>query len=378
MAFVIASTIYRWVVTYGIVLFLYTVLKPYRLQSVGIALAVASVGTMFYQMGHSVYQVLKMPRDEPIDRRQRTLTLFVATAVVAGVFLIPVPWYIEAPLTLQPAGVQHIYPLVPGELLGAHVREGDRVTAGAPVATLRNIDLEARVREMASNRDVQAPEIALHRQLGHRDEALLATRRQASLAELAAAASLETEKLSVTAPIGGTIIAPARQPRPKLSQTETRLGTWFGTPLDPGNQGAWLSERTHLCSIAPGDEFEAVLLIDQADRGEIEGGGTVRLMIESLPDLVLTGRVETVADRPVEFAPPALSSKHGGTLATTTDSAGRERLGSLAYQATVPIEGIDPARLRSGMRGSARVLITRRTLAEGRWRGIRHTFRCRL
>jgi putative peptide zinc metalloprotease protein len=60
-----------------------------------------------------------------------------------------------------------------------------------------------------------------------------------------------------------------------------------------------------------------------------------------------------------------------------TDKEGRERLTSIAYQATVVLD-TDLHLLKSGMRGRARFLVAKRSLGDWAWRYIRQTLNFRI
>ncbi len=132
-----------------------------------------------------------------------------------------------------------------------------------------------------------------------------------------------------------------------------------------------------MCSIAPGDRFQAVLLIDQADRADVSEGTTVRMKLEHRPDLLVAGAIAEISHRHLEHIPPALSNKYGGLLPTVTDPRGREKLSGIVYRATVPLE-MEPDLLRTGMRGKARLLVARRSVGDWIWRWVRTTFKFRL
>ena len=103
----------------------------------------------------------------------------------------------------------------------------------------------------------------------------------------------------------------------------------------------------------------------------------IRLKLDHLPHQVYYGKVAAISSLPVEFAPPALSNKSGGDLATVTDDQGREKLESIAYQATVILDQ-DTHLLKSGLRGRAKFLIARRSAWDWTWRYLRRTFHFRL
>ncbi|MFV0443540.1 MAG: hypothetical protein ACK5Q5_08210 [Planctomycetaceae bacterium] len=376
--FVIASTIYRWVVLASITLFLYTVLKPYRLQEIGITMAVISIGAIFVQLGRTLYQLLSMPRSEPLSKPKIAVTLAGLVLLLGGLLFVPFPWYLDAPFTIEPVGVHHVYNLVSGQLKSIRVEPGQNVTAGDTLIDMQNLDLEQHVRELEAEVQSQQLEAPMYRRLGARDEQVVAEQRQAALQNQVREASEELNKLAIIAPVAGKVIAPPRIPVPKVSQTELQLPRWNGTPLDPRNVGTYFDERTHVCSIAPEQQFEAIMLIDQADRSEADIGRPVRLKIELLPNLVLDGQITRIADRHREIAPPSLSNKYGGPLATVSDATGEEKLTNHVYEATVKLTDIDPALLRTGLRGEARMLIGHRSLGEWLWRYLRSTFKFRL
>ena len=138
-----------------------------------------------------------------------------------------------------------------------------------------------------------------------------------------------------------------------------------------------LEPRVHILSIAPDDRYQAVLVVDQADRNDIRVGGEVRIKLDDLPDKVFKGTVAEIGERHLELAPQPLTNKAGGDLPTVTDKEGRERLTSIAYQATVLLDE-DAKLLKSGMRGRARFLVAKRSLGDWAWRYIRQTLNFRI
>ena len=372
--YAIASTVYRWIVLFGITLFLYTVLKPYQLQSLGIALAVVSLGATLFGLVRSVVQILKTPRSEPMSRKKLAVTLTVSMALLAGVLLIPVPWHIQAPFYLEPEDVRPVYTNVAGFLADGRPA-GATVAAGDVIAVLDNPELDERVRQLANAEHVQ---FTLTRALeGDPDRQRLSQQHLLSIREQRADAEQQQAQLRIKAVAAGTLVEPPRIPEPTLAESREQLSLWAGVPLLARNLGAFLEKPTHLCSIAPTENFQAVLLVDQQDRNDLAVGQVVRLKIEHLPDAVFDGTITEFSQEQEEFAPAALSNKYGGPLPTVTDPLGREQLTGVVYKATVQFE-IEPELLRTGMRGEARVLVDRRTVGGWVWRWIRATIRFRL
>jgi len=375
--YAIASAIYRWVVLFGITVFLYTVLKPYRLQSVGIMLAVGSVGAIFISMGINLYQLFSVPRNDPIDKVKVTITLLLVSALTFGILMVPVPWYEEAAFYVEPVGVHHVYTAVPGFLEEIAVRPGDTVQSGQLLARLYTPDLIDKRDELLEQLAAQEVEPKMYRELKEPDQQRLAEQRLSTIQEQLKDVEDRLRHIEVASPIAGRIIEPSRAKRATIEVMKERLPGWHGTPLNPANLNAFLDERTHICSVAPSGEFNAVVLVKQGDRLDIEVGDPIRLKLDEFPGQVFNGKVREFSDRYLQFAPPALSNKFGGPLATVTDPQGREKLTDLVYQAMVDFDA-QPELLKTGMRGNARIIVAERTLFGWIWRWFRQTFHFRL
>ena len=103
----------------------------------------------------------------------------------------------------------------------------------------------------------------------------------------------------------------------------------------------------------------------------------VEIKFEHLPNRIYTGTIDVIARGQSNFSPEALSNKLGGALPTVTDAQGRERLTSIAYQATVHLT-TDVHLIKPGMRGRARWSVGRRSTGEWIWRYVTRTFHFRL
>ncbi len=378
ITYAIASSLYRWFVLMGITIFLYTVLKPYRLQSIGIMLATVSMSAVFISLGMSVVKIIRMPRTEPMSRVKIAVTLTVLGMFVSAGVLIPFPWFTKAAFVIEPQGVHHVYTQIPGTLDDIRVQPGSVVEKGDVLAVLSSPELDDRLRRLTDQ--LRAAEIMpeIFHKVGDAANQVQALKEVIRLKRERDEAQQQAEHLVIRSPAAGVIVEPPGVAEPTLQSLEERLPTWHGTPLELRNKGAVLEERTHLCSIAPVESFRAVLLIDQSDREDVIVGRDVRLKLDEMPSVKLTGQVAQISDRHREFAPRALSNKYGGSLPTVADSQGRERLaGTIVYQAIVEVDQ-DPQLLKSGMRGQARFIIAERSAAQWIWRLLRHTFHFRL
>ncbi len=378
ITFAIAAGLYRWFIVAVIVVFLYTVLKPYGLQSIGVFLAVTSVVAIVGNMGYNLYQIISAPRIDPMSRPKIAITVLVVLSLIAAALLIPLPLPRSATFIVEPHKVQHVYTAVPGFLEEVFVQPGEHVEQGQLLVRLSNPEKEDRYRELLAEKKVQEQRVQTFLALDDPAQRALAEQKVEDLEKQIAEYERQLAELEIRAPIAGTVVEPPRQREATLEQLETRLSSWDGTPLDRKNIGCYLQERTHLLSIAPDDRFQAILLIDQGDRNDVEVGKTrMRLKFEHLPDRVYEGTLEDISKRHLEFVPELLSAKLGGEVPTVTDSEGRERLLSIAYQATVLIDEDVPL-LRTGLRGKARFWGRPRSLGLWAWRYLKRTFKFRL
>jgi len=375
--FAIAAAIYRWVIVFGITLFLYRWLKPYGLQSIGIFLAVCSLAAVVGNVFYSVYRIVSAPRSDPLDMRKLTITISAVVVLLAAALLVPLPLHEEMVFMVEPLDVAHVYAITPGPVAEVHVHLGDHVAKGNLLVKLVNQETEQKRRNLAMQRDAQQQEVNLERALADSPQERIARTVLAGIETQLADYDRQLAQLELRAPCDGYVVSAPRVPEPTLPEQSRQLSRWYGNPLDPENLGCQLTERTHVLSIAPHKEFNAVLYIDQADRKDLRLGQTVQIQLEHIADRTYTGKIDHISDRESEIAPEVLSSKAGGELATTADQKGHERLTNSAYQGTVRLDD-DADLLRSGMRGRARLTVERRSAVGWIWRYFRRTFHFRM
>src|SRR3990172_9484133 len=264
--FTIASAVYRWVVLFGITLFLYTVLKPYRLQSIGIALAVASIGGIVVNLVMTVYRIITAPRSEPLDYRKVTITAGAAGILILAALFFPLPLHVVSNFQIDPHDVKHVYTTTPGRLTEILVAPGAHVKQGQILARLTNYEKEDKKLSLEIELRVQDNEVRLYSALAETAQEKAALAKKNGLDKQLADFDQQLSHLTIVAPCDGTVVAPPRTPEPKLDESQTRLNRWHGTPLERRNVGCVLEERTHLLSIAPNAEGAAGLLADQGAR----------------------------------------------------------------------------------------------------------------
>ena len=146
--YAVASYIYKWVVTFGIIWFFTSFLKPYKLEVVGQMLAVASLASMLgwplYRLGKNLYKRGRLP---DMKRWRVVTTGLVLTALVLFLALVPLPLNKVRGKGLvepQPDASIKVYVRYPGVLEKLNVHTGQHVEQGEELAVFRNIELEQR------------------------------------------------------------------------------------------------------------------------------------------------------------------------------------------------------------------------------------------
>ena len=380
--YTVAAAVYRWFITFSILWFLYQVFKPYRLEVMGQIIAGMALYSLLFQPVYKMAKFFYIPgRIDKVKKPRMFATLGVIAAVAAFIGLVPFPFDVMCTLEVEPYEPEPVYVVVPGTLGKVHVKPGDVVDAGQPLAELKNLDLDTTIADLSGQRDVFAAQLKNLWQLSYSDPTVnCADPAGQGIAgvcrEPVGAASCSTSsKLTLVSNKPGVVMRPPEQP--KRPDSDGQLPTWSGTPLKPENTGCTLTESTLFCQVGDPQVMKATLVVDQADIEFVRAGQNVRIQLDELPGERLRGQIESMAFDPLKVSPKQLSNKAGGELATKTDESGVERPMSTSYQANVRLDDVEGI-LRPGLRGRAKIEAGYRTIAQRAWRYLTQTFHFRL
>ncbi len=377
----VASVIYRWVVVLSILWFLNKVFEPYGLQTLGQLIAGAALFGLVVVPLWQLFKFFRVPgRIDKVKSIRLCVSLGIVTALVAGVFFVPLPYYVECSLHVQPRGATAVYVDVPGTVQAIHARPHATVGAGQQLVSLENVDVELEIVRLEGQRLEQLARFASLQQRAFEDES--AGRELAQVEEALATIeqqllrrNRDRQRLDITAPVSGTVIPPPHIPRD--DQDETILPTWHGTPLEIKNVGAFFEDGVLVCHVGDPRQLEAILAVDQADIEFVCEGQSVELFLDQFPARAFSSRVEQISRIDMQAAPRALSSKAGGHLATTTNRSGHERPLDTTYEASVSIDDTT-GRILVGATGHAKIQAGYQTLGNRLWRYLCRTFRFEL
>jgi putative peptide zinc metalloprotease protein len=360
VTYAIASYLYRWVVTYSILIFLYHFLKPHGLGSISAMLAIGSLVPLIVMPLYQMFKFVKQPgRMRKVKKARAAAYLAAFIVFVAAILMIPTPLQIRGALVLAPEAPDPVYPEVPGQIMKYYVRDGDMVKAGQPIADLSNKDKQR-------ERDGLQTEISVYRA----KHDMLATRldpvsRNEAKVYGSFADDLEPPLEKITEQIGKlTLRAPRDGMVIGLPHPET-----IGTYLKPG-------EGKPVCEIADPKRLKAVMLLDQGDVDLVKDAKQPKAWVKvyGTGERLIISRVEQVARRNLEDLPPELSNQAGGEIAAKPNQhTGEIEPLSAVYEVSILVDNSDLS-LQPGLRGAARIDAGHASFGWWLWRLLAKTF----
>ncbi len=253
ITYAIASWCYRWMVTFGILLFLYTFLKPYKLGAISAMMATGIVFMMFVVPLYKMVKFIFTPgRFEMIKKLRATISGVIAVAVLVAFLLIPVPKRVTTVLTVQPRDAEPVFVKAGGTLAKIHVQPGQAVRRGDVLAELVNPDyrLELNAQKRLVTNQYYAENIYAVLGPEFRGQMVRAKELWGDAKIQVANREEQIADLVVRAPVDGTVFPPEVVPEQPLREKYEVLPQWHGGPLDqaefgnlPGAGGCFMYDR---------------------------------------------------------------------------------------------------------------------------------------
>ncbi|HEY7309098.1 MAG TPA: biotin/lipoyl-binding protein [Gemmataceae bacterium] len=172
VVYAVGSYIYRWVVTFAILWFLYSFLRPYKLEVLSQMLALGAASSMagwpLFRLGKSIYRRGRLP---DMKKWRVLASTAVLTALILFACLVPVPVSRirgNALIQADPSAEGKVYVQHDGILKKLYVRPGDTVTAGQELAEFSDVELDAELHKFQNDRNhaenqIKALEAALRK-----------------------------------------------------------------------------------------------------------------------------------------------------------------------------------------------------------------------
>ena len=307
VTYAIASYLYRWVVTFSILFFLYRFLKPYKLGSIS---AMMAIGSLVPLAGMPVYQMIKFVRTPGRMRKvkkARTAIFFAVVGVtLAMILLIPTPLRVQGSLLLTAEKPAQIYAEVPGRLLELKVRDGESVKKDQVLAVLSNPEKQRELLQLQEQHDVNFMKAKFFGASSNPDSRARSREHDQMAKDLEPAIEKVADqvvKLRLVAPRDGIALG--------VPQKET-----IGQYLKPGKP---------FCEVGDPHVVEAHMILDQSDIDLVRLNRKAWIKIYGDSETTFRSRVSEVAKRNREDIPPELSNTAGGEIATKQDQKTRSR-----------------------------------------------------
>lgn len=379
--YAIAAYAYTWFLMAVILWFLYRFLVPYQLGSLGQLLALLTFGNM---IGVPIYLGLKHVRSNGVKMQiahklRPILTASLAVLLLVGVFVVPLPFRVQAVLTVEPKSVSTVFTQMGGRIVKIFVKPGESIEAGSPLIELVNDELQLEIAELQSQVQIMRAKLNTYAALErHADERLTLARVKQFEQDLASR-ERQAAQLIMRSPRAGVVIPPAlKHDKGNMADEQQPVASWSGTPLDPENIGMLLPQGSAVCSIGNPREPEAVLIIDQDLIEFVREQQPVRVKLEVLPSATLTGSISEIGVREVSSLPEQLGNKAGSELLIARMSNGELKPLKTYFQVRVPLgeafhqlpDWNPESGVITGSRGRARIFCGYRT----GWQRLRHWF----
>ncbi len=381
--YTVAASIYKWMVLFGILFFLYKVLEPYDLKVLSQMLAIFSLTTLVVMPLYKVAKFFYVPgRLHKVKRKNVNITLGVLGAVAAFVLFVPLPFRVISPLELKPRDAEPVYVQVPGVLEEISVQPGAQVQKDDKLGQMRSIELDTKINELRGNIAVDRVRAEVLRgeraRFGNETAVMSLVPLEKSLEasqEQLRQRLIDRQRLTMVAPKSGTVLpAPFIPARP--DKGDEQLPTWSGTPLEKENLGASLEPPTVYCQIGDPHKWEVNIVIDQDNVEFVREGQHVEIQFDALPGKTFESEIIEIGPE-MEYTSRQLSSKGGGELMSQQDAGGAERPINTCYQARAAIDDASGT-LIQGLRGTAKVAADWQPLGKRVWRWVMRTFNFKL
>jgi putative peptide zinc metalloprotease protein len=381
--YAVASSLYGWIVTASIFLFVWNVFKPYRLEVLGQIMAAGALWGLVIRPLMSMIKFLRVPgRRDEVKAINVTVSGLVAATVLAAIALVPLPQRVWCAAELRPRAEETVYVTVAGRLESLAVKPGAVVRKGEELARLSSVDLDLEIADLegkAAQSRARLSSLERERftdpaaglEIGTVEESLK------SVEEQLVKKRKDREELVLVAPRDGVVLPPLGLPPSKEAAAAGKLPAWSGNALSDRNLGATFTEGTILCMVGDADRLESVMVVDQSEVEFLDRGQKVDLKLDAFPWRTFTGTVDELAETHIEAGSERLSVKAGGQVPTKTDESGREMPISTSYEAMMAVDDPD-AVLTPGMRGTARIQVGSRTVGQWLLRLLWQTFNFRM
>jgi putative peptide zinc metalloprotease protein len=388
VAYAIVSYIYRWVVTYSILYWMSSFLKPYKLEIVSQMLAVGALGSMLgwpmYRMGKNLNKRGRLP---DMKAPRVTMTAIAVAILILFFFLVPLPVSRvrqTALIQVHPDAQVQVFaprdlPTTGGAILKQlYVRDGDTVSEGQILAEFTSRELDAQLsgartqvlssrteldqyqKQYSDARDAQARE-KINVSITRAESELKGAQTEVESLEA------KQEKLTLKAPRDGVVMNPPQIDDIGKLWDEQAQNQAFCSVGDAHALRVWMP-------VSPSDYnlLQEDLMKSKKNGKEL----TVTLRVQGRAEKLWHGKLVTpLSPQEATKLPPQLSSKFGGPIAIKPGGEQNQQYVPQSQQYLVFVDIIDPDNaIAPGTLAQAKINCQYRTCAWWVWRTVSNTF----
>jgi putative peptide zinc metalloprotease protein len=326
VSYAIVSWLYRWIVTFSILLMLKRFLIPYKLEVVSDFMAIFAAGSLagwpLFRLGKNIYKRGRLPDMKPL---RVAVSASVVGAVLLFFLLVPLPVSRvrqQALIQIDPLSSHKVYVTVPGTLDELRVHEGQHVRKGQVLAVLSSRDIEAQLLEAQTQAQIRKDQVegAIPVQLRNVQDRAEKDRVASELTKLKGEKDMYEDQVKVL-----------QRMKDALTLVAPMDGIVMNSPHVNEIGKLWdKSVETPFCSIGDPTNLEAIMPVTPADYSllrwdsrALEQYGKeldVTIRVQGRDSMTWKGHLDPLPEQEAREVPPQLTSKLGGPLAVKPPS----------------------------------------------------------
>ena len=380
VAYAIGSFVYRWVVTVSILFFLAKWLKPYKLETLSMLLAIGALASMVFWPGYRMVKGVRQRGRLPDMKRKRVaVSGVILAAILAAFFFFPLPVsrVREVGMVQVSEGYREsVHVAETGILTQVLVHDGQPVERGMDLARFINPQFEFERQQYEQQRDAAGKLVAS-----------IQARRAAASGDPAALSKLEVQLGEAKKDFNHNQ-SQLRRVQDLIADTQVlkapRAGMVMGAPKPDDLLRTWdKSEGTPVCTIGDTTKLRYVIGVGAVDyremklnleRARIENPDDPHLEASILPsrrsDHQFKGRITKLPETDEKNIPLQLTHRGGGTIATKPGGDPNVHQPIIQiYLVAVEVEDPDET-LAPGTLASVKVHLKWRSAAWWAWRSV--------
>jgi putative peptide zinc metalloprotease protein len=379
VTFAVVSWVYRWAITFVILKFMATFLKPYKLEIISSMLAVAALASMIgWPLFRLIKNIRKRGRLPDMKSVRVTITACVIAAFLLGFFFLPLPVSrVRQPglVQVQPEYLEPVHVKISGILQKVYVVEGEKVTKGKILAEFSNMDVDNRYKHAKATVDLKDKLLQLYK---GQTEKVRDPRDRDSLIRAQVAAKTDLVNAQV-------LLELADHDKKALILKAPETGYVIGLPLVDEVGRRWEKDQGQpFCSIGNPKKLRVLVPLPPSDYELVrENWKKLQDQSQELPVTIRVqgrgpdtwqGRLSLLPTSEAKEIPPALSNRGGGPVAVNPKSD-PNHMAPLSQIYLVGINFDDPDRaIIPGALAQVKIHCEYRSGAWWAWRTLSSTF----